>query len=1480
MKTAFLTCFYCLASLQGATITVSNTSQLLTAVANANSGDTVLMSNGTYAIADTGSGIGLNINKAITVKSSNGSSAVTLTANTSYIAIQVNAANVTVDGITISGAQWGVQVTGYSGAVLRNLVVSTTGTGGHSLGLQGSTYSVIELCTANNAYNNGINISTGANYNLIVNNVIQGTQAGDGVAVVTSDRNIISGNTINNTYFDGVTLNGSQYNYVALNKINSPHNGVTVTRDSPPSGRQSIGNYIGNNSMVLNPSNGAGGSDGIWFNYDSNYNMAFGNDATASQENGMAIFNSVGNYVRANVFHQNPQGGIFVWNSNGSSGTTPPAYNSIQQNYLYRHAANGGVTLDTAPNIDISFNYMAGDPANISSPIAGLLIRTGVTNTSFVSNLVRDLRQGEQVDSSATGIALYLNRHLNTPNHYTFAGASVQWDSGSTALGGNYFSDFTTANGNPSNGSTPYTNIIQDQQGDEGLYKDNYPYQSESLGRPYLVSALLPSAGSALPAGSLKTISWASQGCVLVDLSLVGASTSTIASNTADYGYYRWTVPNVTAGSYSVRVDCKDSTGSPVRASSTSGQFTITPPDLVLLSPQSSQVLDTGGRMLVSWSKSANVTSPVDVYIRYGNANSFSLLQSAVTADFLNIAVPAANSNQVSVMIVSGAYSDSTDGAFSIRMNSTGTFTSPAASSSSTLLAGSAYSVEWVSPVSTAYVDIDLISGSTTKNIATQLADFGRYLMLVPALTNTGAYLRLTFHSASGTVLNTAQSAAFTLATGTGGPPTADSVSPASGAGAAQTFSAVYSDPSGYGLLNRRLFLINSSLNGASACFVQVDNTGTYLVNDAGSGLTGPLTGSNTLSNSQCTLNGSGTGVGNAGNSSTVTLSLTFKAAFAGAKTVYLYADDTSGNNSSWQSRGTYSITTAPVPSAVSVSPSSGSAGAQTFTAVFSDTAGASALNRRLLLLNSSLNGANACYVQADPSGIYLVNNAGNGLLGPLSGSNTVSNSQCTLNGTGTSLVNSGNTSTLTASLTFLPAFAGAKTVYLYTEDSVSNTGFQSRGTFTVAVASAPTAVSVSPSSGVGLSQTFTATYSDAAGAASLNRRLFLMNTSLNGASACFVQADSTGIYLVNDAGSGLLGPVTGSNTLSNTQCTLNGSGTALANNGTTSTLTLSLTFKPAFSGSKNVYLYADDSAGNNSNWQTLGAWAVGTSVPTTVSVSPSSGGGITQTFTAVYSDAAGAGVLNRRLFLVNTSLNGSNACFIQVDQSGIYLVNDNDSGLIGPIAPGASNGNTQCTLNGSGTGVSNSGANSTVTLNITFSSYFVGAKNIYMYADDTSGNNSGFQLKGTYNVTSAQSVPTPTSVTPNSGSGASRTFTAVYTDQASNSLLNRRLLLINSTLNGANACYIETDQNGIFLVSDSGAVLMGPLTQNGSQSNSQCTLSGTGASVGYSTTTTTVTLPLTFSPAFGGTRNIYMYADDTQGHNSGWQLMGTITTQ
>ena len=137
----------------------------------------------------------------------------------------------------------------------------------------------------------------------------------------------------------------------------------------------------------------------------------------------------------------------------------------------------------------------------------------------------------------------------------------------------------------------------------------------------------------------------------------------------------------------------------------------------------------------------------------------------------------------------------------------------------------------------------------------------------------------------------------------------------------------------------------------------------------------------------------------------------------------------------------------------------------------------------------------------------------------------------------------------------------------------------------------------------------------------------------------------------------------------------------------------------------------------------------------------------------------------------------------------------------------------------------------------------------------------------------------TPSSaLTPSSGTGASQTFQFVFTDPAGASDIASVVVIINNGLNGANACYFYVDPTGtVALQSDSGAWT--PLTLgSGSVQNSECTISGAGASFISAGITWTLTLPISFKPLFAGPRSTFAYINDRAGHTPGWQQIGTWT--
>src|SRR5277367_3131030 len=171
----------------------------------------------------------------------------------------------------------------------------------------------------------------------------------------------------------------------------------------------------------------------------------------------------------------------------------------------------------------------------------------------------------------------------------------------------------------------------------------------------------------------------------------------------------------------------------------------------------------------------------------------------------------------------------------------------------------------------------------------------------------------------------------------------------------------------------------------------------------------------------------------------------------------------------------------------VSVTPSSGTGSSQTFAFAFSDLAGAADITAAQIGFNTSLAGTNSCwmYYAASTETIYLANNAGGFASGGLvlGSSGTLQNSQCTINVATSSVSLSGNTLTLHLAMSFAPAFAGAKNIYMYVQNATVSNGFTQEGTWTVTGASGPVPVSVTPNSGSGASQTFAFAFSDTAGA-------------------------------------------------------------------------------------------------------------------------------------------------------------------------------------------------------------------------------------------------------------------------------------------------------------------------------------------------------------------------------------------------------------
>jgi hypothetical protein len=286
---------------------------------------------------------------------------------------------------------------------------------------------------------------------------------------------------------------------------------------------------------------------------------------------------------------------------------------------------------------------------------------------------------------------------------------------------------------------------------------------------------------------------------------------------------------------------------------------------------------------------------------------------------------------------------------------------------------------------------------------------------------------------------------------------------------------------------------------------------------------------------------------------------------------------------------------------------------------------------------------------------------------------------------------------------------------------------------------------SVSPSSGSGAGQAFTVTVTDPnSGTDVHNVGLNIMNGIVPGSQAgwsahiCSLNYTlSTGvIQLAQDAGGSFLSTTATAKTaqtVSNSQCTVIGiasSATSSASS-TTVTVTFFVGFMPAFNGAKQLYGVAVDNEGNGSpNFQTqLGTYDV-TATVKPLSVSPSSGSGAEQLFTAVYSDATAqiqsAFLTIKAASLINNS-SSENVCGLRYDPStkDIFLINDAGTSYGSPITSGSATplSNSQCTVYGVGTSATTSGNNLTVQFNVSFAPAFDGLKQMDMGGADVNGN-------------------------------------------------------------------------------------------------------------------------------------------------------------
>ena len=128
-------------------------------------------------------------------------------------------------------------------------------------------------------------------------------------------------------------------------------------------------------------------------------------------------------------------------------------------------------------------------------------------------------------------------------------------------------------------------------------------------------------------------------------------------------------------------------------------------------------------------------------------------------------------------------------------------------------------------------------------------------------------------------------------------------------------------------------------------------------------------------------------------------------------------------------------------------------------------------------------------------------------------------------------------------------------------------------------------------------------------------------------------------------------------------------------------------------------------------------------------------------------------------------------------------------------------------------------------------------------------------------------------------GSGADAVFSIASSGGAGAALELR--ILINSVVDGRHACYVYYDRapNAFALVKDegSGASTL-PVGNTGVLENSQCSVDGPKSSVQVDANTAKAQVTIHFKPSFAGKKNIYAYAENASGSNTGLVPSGSWT--
>lgn len=245
----------------------------------------------------------------------------------------------------------------------------------------------------------------------------------------------------------------------------------------------------------------------------------------------------------------------------------------------------------------------------------------------------------------------------------------------------------------------------------------------------------------------------------------------------------------------------------------------------------------------------------------------------------------------------------------------------------------------------------------------------------------------------------------------------------------------------------RDVYLIaNDTLTNPNSCYLHYNPSSNQirLLNDAATQYLGPVTPgvSGTLENSSCILGTGYTSATKSGDTLTMSIYLSFKAAAAGANTVWTQVSDQSNTYLGWRNQGTFTVPIGPAfsrPVAQSIAVATVGTRLR-FTLTGTDENGGNDLKDFYFLANGTLTNPNGCYVQVKriANQVLLLNDTGSAWQGSgtVGTSQIIENSQCRIDLSTVSTSVAVNSAQVVMDVQFKAGFTGQKSAWLYVEDN------------------------------------------------------------------------------------------------------------------------------------------------------------------------------------------------------------------------------------------------------------------------------------------------------------------------------------------------------------------------------------------------------------------------------------------------------------